>query len=302
MSRKRKFETKYPWGSERPGLALARAQKHKEKLLQQIETIRERKRQETEKAIAAKQVLIDEADLVIALATEHQIKPPQRRRKRDSSGNSDAQMAGISSQHPDISHDQPRKSEAPVEQTTLSSSDNRVKLPHQGTWASDALASGTDRVRLLSVPAVNTPIVIEAATSDKLPNETFGPSAFGFEHRQHVTVAQQKAIQFEATEQAEAGNCLPSQDEMQPPRHECSIEKQHNDTRAADRNPTPESQKLMKRQRELEDAFDDFCHRFGDDQSGWPAEAKAKAGRLDQELTAISILLASALASRKSVS
>jgi hypothetical protein len=58
----------------------------------------------------------------------------------------------------------------------------------------------------------------------------------------------------------------------------------------------------MKQKRELEDAFDAFCHRFGEDQSEWPAEEKAEADRLDQELTAISILLGSALASRKSVS
>lgn len=302
MSRKREFNTEYSWGSERPGLALARAQKHKEKLLQQIETIRERMRQETEKAIAAKQVLIDEADLVIALVTEYRIKPPKRRRKRGSSGYPEAQIDGIKSQHPDTSHAQPRKSEAPVEQTTPSSSDNRVKLPHQGTFASDALASGTDRVRLLSVPAVNTPIVIKLASSDKFPNETFGQSAFGIEHRQDVTVAQQKAVQFEATEQAEGFNCLPGQDEMQPPSHEYSMERQCNGTRTADGNAAPEFQRLKKLKRQLEDASDDYRHRFGEDQSEWPAQAKAEADRVEQELNSVSILLDDALASHKLVS
>ncbi|MBM1175217.1 hypothetical protein [Microvirga arabica] len=308
MSRKREFGKKYSWGSERPALAMANALKRKEKLLQKIEEIRVRKRQEEEQEIAETMVKIEESDLVMALVTEYQTKRSRKHRKLGSHNHSEAQMNDIKSQHPGIPNSPDlrirsvHQSEALVKETTLSSSDTRVKLPHQSACTFDEVASGADRVWIPSDPSLNQSIKIKAAASDPLLNKAFGKSASESDSRQYVTVAEQKLAQFELTNPAEGGNCLLGQDERQHQNHKGSIDKQRNETEAVDCNPTLESQKLMKQKRDLEGAFDDFCHRFGEDQSEWPAEEKAEADRLDQELTAISILLDSALASRTSVS
>jgi hypothetical protein len=253
-------------------------------------------------------VKIEESDLVMALVTEYQTKRSRKHRKLGSHNHSEAQMTDIKSQHPGIPNSPDlrirsvRQSKALVKETAPSSLNNRVELLYQSACTFDAVASGTDNVWLSPDPSVNQSIEFQATTSDQLPNKAFELSASGSEDSQYVNAAEQKSAQFELTDLAEGGNCVLGQDERQQQNHKGSIDKQRNETGVVDSNPTLESQKLMKRKRKLEDAFDDFCHRFGDDQSGWPAEAKAKAGRLDQELTAISILLASALASRKSVS
>lgn len=308
MSRKREFGKKYTWGSERPALAMANALKRKEKLLQKIEEIRVRKRQEEEQEIADARVKIEESDLVMALVTEYQAKRSRRHRKFGSDDHSESQMTVIISQHPSIPNSSDLRirsvhgSEALVKETTPSSLGNRVKLPHQSACTFDEVASGADRVWLSADPSLDQSIKIKAATSDPLLNKAFGQSASGSDSRQYVTVAEQKSAQFKLTNLAEGDNCVLGQDERQQQNHKGTIDKQRNETGAADRNPTPEAKKLMKLKRQLEDAFDDFRHRFGEDQSEWPAEAKAESDRVDQELNAVSILLDSALSSHKLVS
>ena len=72
MSRIREFGTIYPWGCERPSVAMARARRRKEKLLKELEAIDERKRQEAEREKSAKRQKIENEELVIEMVIKYQ--------------------------------------------------------------------------------------------------------------------------------------------------------------------------------------------------------------------------------------
>jgi hypothetical protein len=306
MSRIREFGKVYPWGCERPSVAMANAVRRKERLLKEHDAIDERKRQEAEREKSAIREEIKEAELVMSMITQYQANPPPKRRKGGACDNSRADFADIEAAHPGTSKARARrnfesqkgsgrrvspayKSEPVFETTILPSTGKSIVSAGQATCMPNRGVSGHKDVEALTVSQPDASNRITEPRSE-LSFEKSGlfMSQTGRIERTH---AEHRTAKVNREARVEIGDCSLARDEIHDPNRDCSRAKQTNENRKADSHTPADIQRLKKRKRELEQAQEKLHASNGRGPLPWTAEKEAESERLDQELNAIHVIL-----------
>jgi hypothetical protein len=303
MSRIREFGKIYPWGCERPSVAMARARRRKEKLLKELEAIDERKRQEAEREKSAKRQKIENEELVIEMVIKYQADRTAEQQRGKSCNNPDTEIVDVEPLQPSIPKARARmdlnllkapgrrvglayKREPVLEKTMRSSLTNKVVYVDQATSTLNQGVSGRHDIEPLPVPLAALSIVIAERKPDERSCEESGylTSQAG---RIQQAPTEHNTPKIDLGRRVEGGDCSPSRDEVQYLNRDCSEEQQAHVSKIVEANIAAEIQRLKKRKRELENAQESLTGPDGEGQLHWTAEINAEFERLDQELQAV---------------
>jgi hypothetical protein len=298
MSRIREYGKIYSWGCEKPGVALDRARRRKEKLLAEIYAIDERKQQEAERAKAAKRKKIEECDLVISMIIQYQADRALKPGKDGACDDSNGRHADTEALYPDISKASTHRNMASshtagsaskiepiLEKATPPSKGKRIVVAEQATCSPNRGVSSRNDVEAMAV--LHSTASNGIALSDTPDCE--GPeSILSQAGRIERAPAEHGTAKVDPGAQLGGGDCSPKQDEPQGPNRECSMAQQTNVNKKADSKTLSDIQSLKRRKRELEEAQESLHTSNGGRQPLWTAEHEAEDERLDQELNAIS--------------
>jgi hypothetical protein len=303
MSRIREFGKIYPWGCERPGVAMARARRRKEKLLKELEAIDERKRQEVEREKSAKREKIEEADLVIEMVIKYRADRASEQERGKSCNNPDTEIVEVEPLQTSILKARARtklnlpkapdrrvgpayKSEPVLEKTTRPSLSNKVVCVGQTTSTPNQGVSGRHDVEPLPVPRSDASIVIAERKLDERSRDESGylTSQAG---RIQQAPTEHNTPKIDSGRRVDGGDCSPSRNEVQHLNRNCSEEQQTHVNKIAESNIAAEIQRLKKRKRELENAQESLTGPEDEGQLHWTTQINAEYDRLDQELQAV---------------
>jgi hypothetical protein len=306
MSRPREYGKVYPWGCERPSVAMKNALQSKERLLKEHDAIDERKRQEAEREKSAIREKIKELDTVMSMVTQYRASPPPKRSKRRACDNSKAEILDPEPLHSSTSkararrnHDSPKGSDRsvgptyktePVFETTLPSTGTSIVSAGQATCMPNRGLSGHKDVEAMTVSQPDASNWITEPTSELSSHEKSG-LFMSQTSRIEQPSAEHRTAKIDREARVEVDDCSLAREELHDLNRDCSEAKQANKNRKADSNTPAEIQRLKKRKRELEQAQEQLHVSNVGGSLHWSAEKEAESERLDQELNAIYMML-----------
>ncbi|WP_139165515.1 hypothetical protein [Microvirga guangxiensis] len=314
MSRLREFGKVYPWGSERPTVAKARAQMRKAKLLKDLEASEEIARQRIEKAKQATSEKIKEAELVIEMVTQYQaeraLKPARdgsRVYSNVTSPSTGSRHSGIltftTQKNPDIlrpsgdRHVSLHKTEAIITQDDL--------LPPRNTLAHEPQANCASKQHAISNNDVQASPLSQAGRSTGVFQPTSHRSseknaeAFTCHANQiHNVTAEGEPPDFDPPVPVKCRKSSPQQDELHCLSPGIRIENPAVAKMIDEGTAPQEFQRLENRKRVLEEALDDLYARYDGEQSSWTTEVESQKEQLEQELYSIDRMLGEARAQK----
>lgn len=302
MSRIREFGKIYPWGCERPSVAMARARRRKEKLLKEFDAIDERKRQEAEREKSAKRQKIENEDLVIEMVVQYRADRASEQERGKSCNNPDTEIVDVAPPQPSILKARARtglnllkapgrrvgpayKSEPVLQKTMRPSLSNKVVCADQATGTLNQGASGRHDVEPLPVPLSDVSIgIAERKPGERSREESGYLTSQAGRTQQAPTGHNTPKIDWGRREE---GDCAPSRNEVQHLNRDCSEEQQTHVNKIVEANIAAEIQSLKKYKRELEKKQESLTGPDGEGQLHWTTEINAEYERLDQELQAV---------------